>query len=697
MSSRHHSGNMSVPSPYTQRNPSGGGGGVGIGSHGGAPTTGTSTSVDAHTPQQQQPAIVMEDCRDYLRTGRCKYGASCKYRHPPNVQSGGGMKGPIDPSEPLYPIRPNEPVCQYYMKHGTCKFGQACKFHHPANMAGVGGGGSVNFQQQGTAAAGTASTSHHQLINGNTVLVHMPIASSPAGNGGGVAVVRNEDGGTTWGGAGAIGGMDGASGIQILPQRPDEPNCIYFLKNGRCKYGATCRYHHPLNHHMDRSGSSGGRGNSGGYAAEQEARNTVAAPQVHYITQLPPGSTLQQGHFVVADGNVTFLTLDGTAPAHIVSMAQPGNGSGTLSTSTASSTSIASSFETAVSNNADGQEFSSSSLWAAQSQNTFKSPGGNSYAEMAAGRNNQVAYGGGGGGGQVSRTVFVQNVGDTSSLGLPRVLSTSSTIASDPVYYESAGPPPSAWRSSRSASFDHTRTRSSSFQGTSDGNLHKSTSVHSALDEHAAQRAARNGLHQNQHSPMMHGRPPPGMRSPQRRQPGHVDEGLSMMTSALLTMLDTPAEESADGYSYPGAFDEYDEYANDELEQALTPRMSTRYPMTSAPGPPSGLLLNPQAQAYKLQQNSTSYGHQAQQHHFQQPPSFLAGRASASDGNLVRLSNHNSLDSLTSAGDSPSIHSAEATTHHLSGGWHLMPQGSNSENDNSPHESSQHNVGLYLP
>jgi len=71
-----------------------------------------------------------EDCRDFLRTGRCKYGESCKYHHPPNVQNGGGIKQ-LNPFEPPFPIRPTEPTCQYYLKHGTCKFGQTCKFHHP--------------------------------------------------------------------------------------------------------------------------------------------------------------------------------------------------------------------------------------------------------------------------------------------------------------------------------------------------------------------------------------------------------------------------------------------------------------------------------------------------------------------------------------------------------------------------------------
>jgi hypothetical protein len=38
-----------------------------------------------------------------------------------------------------------------------------------------------------------------------------------------------------------------AMGNEVLPQRESEPDCIYFLRNGRCKYGVTCKYHHPLN------------------------------------------------------------------------------------------------------------------------------------------------------------------------------------------------------------------------------------------------------------------------------------------------------------------------------------------------------------------------------------------------------------------------------------------------------------------
>mmetsp|Transcript_39233 Transcript_39233/g.44743 ORF Transcript_39233/g.44743 Transcript_39233/m.44743 type:complete len:603 (-) Transcript_39233:156-1964(-) len=159
----------------------------------------------------------VEDCRDYLRTGRCKYGAACKFRHPPNVQTGGGMKAPIDPSEPLFPIRPNEPVCQYYMKHGTCKFGQACKFHHPPQSSmttNVMGSNAILIPRSNSDGS---SMPQHILLN--------PAISEK---------------------------ITSTMMLQFLPQRPDEPDCIYFLRNGTCKYGATCRYHHPVNNYQQR-------------------------------------------------------------------------------------------------------------------------------------------------------------------------------------------------------------------------------------------------------------------------------------------------------------------------------------------------------------------------------------------------------------------------------------------------------------
>mmetsp|Transcript_8235 Transcript_8235/g.17134 ORF Transcript_8235/g.17134 Transcript_8235/m.17134 type:complete len:595 (-) Transcript_8235:410-2194(-) len=446
---------MSVPSPYSQR----------------------SSPGDDRCRVVQNKNEQKEDCRDYLRTGRCKYGASCKYNHPLNVQSGGGMKAPIDPSEPLFPIRYNEPVCQYYMKHGTCKFGQACKFHHPPQVGGTS-----------------------NVMNGNnTVFVGMPTGG------------RKEDGVSQ---VSAMWKNGSDAGVQMLPQRPDEPNCIYFLKNGRCKYGATCRYHHPLKYHHDnnrsRNGFEDGRNNSNNSnRLSQDHRN---APKVQYVTALPPGS-MQQGHFVVADGTVTFLSLDGNAPAHVVSLSHPGgNGNkeyatpGTVASST-SSTSIASSFEPSVTNIDAAHDVSPGSLW-----------------------NNRKV------GGNVC-----------SAYGLPRVVSTGSTQSdnNNSLYYDPNIAGPRSWRGPRSASFDHTRTRSGSL--TNQEEMRRSASVHSALDERATGRPRSASTA----SPIIHGgdlnHRDTSTNNPTRSQRimGEVDDGLSMMASALLTMLDTPTTEES--------------------------------------------------------------------------------------------------------------------------------------------------------
>ncbi|MGK3759596.1 MAG: hypothetical protein ACI8RD_011913, partial [Bacillariaceae sp.] len=452
------SSNMSVPSPYTQ----------------GQRTSPNDVQCKVVSTNNDQ-AHKGENCRDYLRTGRCKYGPSCKYNHPANVQSGGGMKAPIDSSEPLFPVRYNEPVCQYYMKHGTCKFGQACKFNHPPQVAG---------------------TSNTMNGNGNTtVLVSIPLSS------------RKEDGAhTMWN----TGGNGNDSNVQLLPQRLDEPNCIYFLKNGRCKYGASCRYHHPLNYQGQHDRIGGFEDNRNRQYHHQDHRS---AHKVHYVTALPPGS-MQQGHFVVENGTVTFLSLDGNTPAHVVSIPQNtcstgvGGGGGkegasfyntttpatTVASSSTSSTSIASSFETPFSN-VDTHESSGGSLW-----------------------NRKAASG-----------------IEGSAYNLPRVVSTGSSQieSNNTLYYNDANNgnrPSSTWRGTRSSSFDHTRLRSSSLGNTQDEDIRRSTSVQSALDQRAIATTRPRSLSTTDQ----------GTRS--QRLPGEVDDGLSMMTSALLTMLDTPEE-----------------------------------------------------------------------------------------------------------------------------------------------------------
>lgn len=100
-----------------------------------------------------------------MRTGTCKFGASCKYHHP---RQGGGSVAPVSLNFYGFPLRQvfvfpyfmcilsisflirnvipwgcvmklaisfgvkqGEKECSYYVKTGQCKFGRSCKFHHP--------------------------------------------------------------------------------------------------------------------------------------------------------------------------------------------------------------------------------------------------------------------------------------------------------------------------------------------------------------------------------------------------------------------------------------------------------------------------------------------------------------------------------------------------------------------------------------
>ncbi|XP_030540716.1 zinc finger CCCH domain-containing protein ZFN-like isoform X1 [Rhodamnia argentea] len=81
------------------------------------------------------------DCSYYIRTGLCRFGATCRFNHPSDRKlaiANARMKGE-------YPERVGQPECQYYLKTGTCKFGATCKFHHPRDKAGIAGKVALNI------------------------------------------------------------------------------------------------------------------------------------------------------------------------------------------------------------------------------------------------------------------------------------------------------------------------------------------------------------------------------------------------------------------------------------------------------------------------------------------------------------------------------------------------------------------------
>ncbi|XP_031098168.1 zinc finger CCCH domain-containing protein 58-like [Ipomoea triloba] len=240
-------------------------------------------------------------CQYYMRTGMCKFGASCKYHHP---RQGGGSQAPVALNAYGYPLRPGEKECSYYVKTGHCKFGVSCKFHHPLPVgeqmplptAGPGPllpptavaapgifptvqSPSVQSSQQYGVMPGNWPISRPGMLPGSYIpgayspmllppgMVAVPggwtpypapvnpVASpstQPAGPGPVYGLTQLAPSAPPYS-AGAymsVGSSAGPSGgnqkEHAYPQRPGQPECQHYMKTGECKFGSSCRYHHPL-------------------------------------------------------------------------------------------------------------------------------------------------------------------------------------------------------------------------------------------------------------------------------------------------------------------------------------------------------------------------------------------------------------------------------------------------------------------
>ncbi|CAI0376233.1 unnamed protein product [Linum tenue] len=170
------------------------------------------------------------DCSYYIRTGLCRFGATCRFNHPPNRKlaiAAARMKGE-------FPERIGQPECQYYLKTGTCKFGATCKFHHPKDKAGIAGRVSLNILgfPLRPGQVGSVSSPDSQQQSGNSQIY---------GNS-----LQNETTSTDPYRSGSVSvGFYALQGDNVFPERPGQPECQYYMKTGDCKFGAVCRFHHP--------------------------------------------------------------------------------------------------------------------------------------------------------------------------------------------------------------------------------------------------------------------------------------------------------------------------------------------------------------------------------------------------------------------------------------------------------------------
>ncbi|XP_022741067.1 zinc finger CCCH domain-containing protein 58-like isoform X2 [Durio zibethinus] len=217
-------------------------------------------------------------CQYYMRMGRCKFGASCKYHHP---KQGGGSVSPMSLNYYGYPLRPGEKECSYYAKTGQCKFGVTCKFHHPSPSpapqvapvptpvpapplySAVQSPSGPSSQQYGLVMArpplmpgpyvqglygplllspgvpswnpypAPVSPGTQPTVGSSSIFRVTPLSpSAPAYTGSYQSVP-------------SVGPSSSIQKEQLFPERPGQPECQYYMKTGDCKYGSSCRFHHP--------------------------------------------------------------------------------------------------------------------------------------------------------------------------------------------------------------------------------------------------------------------------------------------------------------------------------------------------------------------------------------------------------------------------------------------------------------------
>lgn len=218
------------------------------------------------------------ECQYYLKTGTCKFGATCKFHHPAEKA---GIEGMVQLNNLGYPLRPNEQDCAYYLRTGQCKFGRTCKFNHPplSNAIPLRGslytsvhsptlsgqqsyhGGLTNWPMSRASYVPSprwqSSSGYAQLIVPQG-LVPVPVWNTFTGQG---STAENEqttgnnsqyyasrETDTHSGAQGAQSSYQGQYAVQqesVFPERPDQPECQFYMKTGDCKFGAVCRFHHP--------------------------------------------------------------------------------------------------------------------------------------------------------------------------------------------------------------------------------------------------------------------------------------------------------------------------------------------------------------------------------------------------------------------------------------------------------------------
>nr|GEU97177.1 zinc finger CCCH domain-containing protein 37 isoform X2 [Tanacetum cinerariifolium] len=148
-------------------------------------------------------------------------------------------------SLPVFPQRLGEKDCAHYMLTRTCKFGDNCIFDHPL---WVPKGGITDWKKVPTVNDTSEPLHERQGVpNCSFFLKTQKCKFGPS------CKFNHPKYKAATSSALENEGSE-------LPERPFEPPCLFYMKNGVCKYGSACKFHHP----KDISVATGGAGNVNG-------------------------------------------------------------------------------------------------------------------------------------------------------------------------------------------------------------------------------------------------------------------------------------------------------------------------------------------------------------------------------------------------------------------------------------------------
>ncbi|XP_058093816.1 zinc finger CCCH domain-containing protein 58-like isoform X9 [Magnolia sinica] len=135
-------------------------------------------------------------------------------------------------------VRSGKPECKYYLKTGGCKFGKACRYSHPREKAGEGEQLELNFLGLPIRPVPlvTPLLPPERNVQSPSTLVIPPERNVQPPS---TSVVDN------WTGNADNSTHQPNVTPEEFPERPGQPECHYFVRNGDCKFRSTCRYHHP--------------------------------------------------------------------------------------------------------------------------------------------------------------------------------------------------------------------------------------------------------------------------------------------------------------------------------------------------------------------------------------------------------------------------------------------------------------------